>query len=94
MNNFFYDMISKKLKKVSANDLLTHSKEHGINLTTNQAEEIAAYLSKTNLNPINEKDRMKMFKKLALITDIQTAQKAQKLFKKLIKDYGVESWFN
>ncbi|MRH43104.1 DUF2624 family protein [Aquibacillus halophilus] len=93
MSNFANQLLLKKLRNVSAKELITHGNEYGISLTNKQAEDIASYLSKTSLNPINEKDRMKMFKKLAQITDIKTAQKAQKLFGKLIKQYGVESWF-
>ncbi|MDC3413370.1 DUF2624 domain-containing protein [Aquibacillus sp. 3ASR75-11] len=87
-------IVKKKLKQVSSTELLSYSKEYNIALTKKQAKEISAYLKQTKLDPFNENDRMKMFKKLAKITDIQTAQKAQKIFHKLIKEYGVESWFD
>ncbi|WP_138415763.1 DUF2624 domain-containing protein [Aquibacillus sediminis] len=94
MNSFVQQMIQKKLKQVHPSDLLDYGEEYGIPLTEQQAKQISAYLKNTNLNPTNEKDRMQFFKKLAQITDIKTAQKAQKLFNQLIKDYGVQSWFD
>ncbi|MDC3415539.1 DUF2624 domain-containing protein [Aquibacillus salsiterrae] len=93
MSNIVKQMVIKKLRSITPNELLGYSKEYGISITKQQAEEITNYLSKTKLNPMEEKDRLKLFKKLAQITDLKTAQKAQKLFAKLVKEYGVESWF-
>lgn len=93
MSSFVKQMVVKKIKSITPKELLAYSKEYGINITNKQAEEITTYIRKTTLNPLDEKDRLKLFKKLAQITDLQTAQKAQKLFSKLIKEYGVESWF-
>ncbi|MDL4841526.1 DUF2624 family protein [Aquibacillus rhizosphaerae] len=93
MNSFMQQMAVKKLKKISVDELLNYSKQYEIPLTKKQAQQITSYLGKTQLDPFEEKDRLQMFKKLAQLTDIKTAQKTQRLFSKLIKEYGVESWF-
>ncbi|MCT2537580.1 DUF2624 domain-containing protein [Aquibacillus koreensis] len=94
MNNIMKKTILKRLKQISVEDLLTYSKEYGITINKTQAEKITSYMSTTKLDPFEEKDRLTLYKKLAQLTDLQTAQKAQQLFNKLIKQYGVESWFN
>lgn len=86
-------MMTKKLKSITPDELKKYGDLYNISLTTKQAEAIISYLRKTDLDPLSEKDRITFFKKLAEITNIETAQKAQRLFVKLIKQYGVESWF-
>ncbi|WP_186575767.1 DUF2624 domain-containing protein [Aquibacillus kalidii] len=93
MNSFIKGMINKKLKNVNPKELLEYSKQYQIPISEKQANQISSYLSNTNLDPLSEQDRMKLFKKLAQLTDLKTAQQAQKLFNKLIKEHGVESWF-
>ncbi|UFT97797.1 DUF2624 domain-containing protein [Radiobacillus kanasensis] len=93
MSSFMKKMALKKIKAIQADELLQYSKEYNIPITEQQANDIVSYMKKTKLDPFKEKDRTMMFKKLAQITDLPTAQKGQKLFVKLIREYGVESWF-
>ena len=93
MNNFVQQMIQKKFKQITAEELLRYSKQYGITITKDQAIKITAFIKNTKLNPVNTDDRLKMFKKLAQLTNMETAQKAQKLFNQLVKEHGVESWF-
>ncbi|WP_407268406.1 DUF2624 family protein [Radiobacillus sp. PE A8.2] len=93
MNKIVHQMIVKKIKNLSSEEILTYSKQYDISINKQQAQAISSYVKKVELDPIIQADRMKMFKKLAQITDLDTAKKAQKLFNQLIKQYGVESWF-
>lgn len=87
-------MMIKKIKSIKPEELRNYGEQYNITLTKKQAEEITSFLGRTNLDPVKEHDRLKLFKKLAQITNLETAQKAQKIFNKLIKEHGVESWFN
>ncbi|WP_077621487.1 DUF2624 domain-containing protein [Sediminibacillus massiliensis] len=92
-NKMLESMVIKKIRQLSTNDLLHYSKQYDIPLTKQQADQIVATLKNETFNPLEENDRMKMFKKLAQITDVKTAQKANKLFRQLTKAYGIDSWF-
>ncbi|QTM99847.1 DUF2624 family protein [Sediminibacillus dalangtanensis] len=93
MNSMLKKMVLNKLKQVSTEELLHYSKQYDIPVTKTQAEKITAYLRKAEFDPFSEKERMKLFKELAKMTNVETAQKANKLFKQLTKEYGVDSWF-
>ncbi|GAA5415528.1 hypothetical protein Pryu01_00559 [Paraliobacillus ryukyuensis] len=94
MQGFVQQMIKKKLKGITSTELLHYAKQYDVVITSEQAVQIASFLHANELNPLLESDRMKMFKKLAQITDLNTAKQAQRLFNQLIKQYGVEGWFS
>lgn len=87
-------MIEKKIKNLSVSELLDYAQQYQISITTAQANHIVQFLQSTNLNPLLQTDRMKMFRALAEITDLNTAKQTQRLFNELIKQYGVEEWFS
>lgn len=94
MQPFVKQMIEKKLRNITKAELLNYAKQYQINITNTQAEKIVAFLHKTDLNPLEKSDRVVLLKKLAQITDLETAQQAQQLFNQITKQYGVDSWFN
>lgn len=94
MNSIMQQMAIKKIKQISKKELLTYSEEYEIPITPSQADQILHYIKTKEINPFTEQGRLLMFKNIARITDISTAQQAQKLFHELIKTYGIESWFS
>ncbi|WP_237582625.1 DUF2624 domain-containing protein [Pontibacillus yanchengensis] len=86
-------VVHQKLKSLTPNALIAYGQEYQIYLTKEQATSIVYYLKKTDLNPLDEKDRIKALKKLAQITDPQTAQKVNRIFQQMIKDNGLSHWF-
>jgi len=90
MSIFIKDFVAKKLKQVSAEELLYHGKQYGFSLSKTEAKQITDYLKTNNVDPFHSNGRRKMVKELARITDEKTAKKAQKLFHQLIKSYGLE----
>ncbi|WP_099158524.1 DUF2624 domain-containing protein [Virgibacillus ndiopensis] len=93
MSTFIKEMIGKKMKQLSPDELLHYSKKYGFNLSKNEAQNITKYLKNNQINPFSAQDRVIMLKELARITDLQTAKKAQKLFEEIIKSYGLEHLF-
>lgn len=86
-------VVKQKLKGLSPQELLAYANEYNIDLNMTQAKSIVAFLKTTDLNPLDEQDRMKALKKLAQITDPQTAQKVNRIFQEIIKDNGLSHWF-
>ncbi|MCD5323595.1 MULTISPECIES: DUF2624 domain-containing protein [Pontibacillus] len=86
-------VVKQKIQNLSVHDLLEQSRQFNVPLTKAQATEIVSFLKSSNLNPLDEKDRMKALKKLAQITDPKTAQKVNKIFQEMIKENGLSHWF-
>lgn len=86
-------VVKQKIQNLSVHDLLEQSRQFNVPLTKAQATEIVYFLKSSNLNPLDEKDRMKALKKLAQITDPKTAQKVNKIFQEMIKENGLSHWF-
>ena len=93
MSSFIKEMVKMKIRQLSHQDLLNYSKEYNFSLTEMQSRSIIAYLQTNNLDPFLESDRVKMFNKLAEITDHATASKTIRLFNELISSYGLEYLF-
>lgn len=93
MQPFIQQMIEKKLKSISKQELLHYASQYQIVLTDEQASNIVNFLRHSKLNPLLENDRMEMVRKLAQLTDFNTAKQVQGLFQQLVKQYGVEEWF-
>lgn len=93
MSAFIKQLVKNKLKQVTPNELLHYGKEYGFTITKDQAAEITNYLKNHSLDPFKHKDRQQMLRDLAAITDVQTAQKANKLMIEIVKSYGLEHLF-
>ncbi|WP_174613828.1 DUF2624 domain-containing protein [Virgibacillus ihumii] len=93
MTNFIKELIMNKLKQLSAKELLHYSKQYGFSISYNQAKQIESYLKQNKVDPFSETGRKKLYKDLTQITDQSTAQKAQRLFEKMIQEHGLEYLF-
>lgn len=94
MRNMVQNMVLQKIKSMTVEDLLEYSKVYNIPITRSQAKKIIGFIKTTDLNIFNEKDRLKFLKKIAKITDQQTAKKVYRLFQQVTKEYGLEGLFN
>lgn len=86
-------VIKQKLQTLTVEELLSYASNYNVSITPKQAEQIVSFLKTTDLNPLDEKDRMKAMKKLAQITDPKTAQKVNQIFQGIIKENGLSHWF-
>lgn len=93
MANIIKSMMLKKLKNITAEEILHYANAYQISISNEQAKAIANHLKKYEYDPTDAGDRAKMLKKLAQITDLKTAKACQKLFYKLIKEYNIEHLF-
>lgn len=93
MSNFIKELVRKKLKQLSPDELLHYGRQYGFSLSQSEAREITTYLKSNPVDPFHVADREKMFKELARITNVDTAKKARLLFNELIKSYGMDYLF-
>lgn len=93
MSKVMKEIIVKKLKQTSSEELLHYSKKYGFSLTNTEATQITDYVKTHPFDPFKESERIIFFKELTRITNINTTKKAQKLFGEIIKSYGIQSLF-
>ncbi|APC48242.1 DUF2624 family protein [Virgibacillus halodenitrificans] len=93
MSTFIKGLIKNKLKQLTGDELINYGKEYGFAINQTEAKQIINYLHKKPIDPFTSNGREIMFRDLARITNLETARKAQKVFYKLIKSYGVEHLF-
>ena len=94
MSTFIKDLVKRKIKQLSYEDLLYYGEQYGFSLTQTEAKNITIYIKTNTIDPFNENDRKKMFQDLAEITNTDTAEKAQRLFSEIISSYGLDHLFN
>ncbi|QKY71638.1 DUF2624 domain-containing protein [Lentibacillus sp. CBA3610] len=93
MSSVIKQLVNKKLKQLSPDELLQYAHQYNFSINRKQAIEIATYLRQNTIDPFDPGHRKKMFEELARITDKATANQAQKLFVEIIKSYGLEGLF-
>lgn len=94
MSHYLKRMITRRLKNVTFNELMTYSEMYGFSISEDTALEIVHYLRNLSLDPFQRRDREQMFNDLTLITDIQTANNVRQLFEQLIQQYHIEHLFD
>lgn len=92
MNKFVKQIVKQRLKSITPSQLVEYSKEYKIPITLKEAEQILTIAKKSDLDPFDENDRLKIIKKVAKVTDMKRAQAANKLFLKLMKENNLNKW--
>ncbi|MUV39622.1 hypothetical protein JNUCC1_03500 [Lentibacillus sp. JNUCC-1] len=93
MNDILKTIMMGKLKSLSEKELMGYARQYGFNLTQQEAQDMIAYIKQNQVDPFSEQGRTILFNDLASITDRQTAQKAERLFREIIKTYGIDHMF-
>lgn len=90
MSMFLKQIIKKKLKHISYEDILFYGEQYGFSIDEQSARELANYIQTHDLDPFDEAHRNAMFQTLAQITNQDTAQKAEQMLLEIVKTYGLE----
>ncbi len=93
MNGLTKRIMINKLKQLTASEVFEYAQKYHLSISKTQAQAIANHLKNSTYDPTDAEDRTKMLKKLAQITNMETAKACQQLFQKLIKEYRVEHHF-
>ncbi|SHF61486.1 DUF2624 domain-containing protein [Ornithinibacillus halophilus] len=91
MSVFIKELVLNKMRNLTTQDIVKNARKYDFTISEEEAKHINNYLKNNKVDPFKERDRKIMLKELAKITDTETAKKANKLFLKLIKQYGLES---
>ncbi|SET60943.1 Protein of unknown function [Oceanobacillus limi] len=94
MSQWIKAIVINKMKQLTTEDIYKYGREYGFSITKQEATNISDYLKKNKIDPFDKQDHKKMLQELARITDKETAKKANRLFKEMIKAYGLESLFH
>jgi hypothetical protein len=94
MSIFIKELVKNKLKQLTSGELLYYANLYNFSLTETESQKIVTYLKHHPVDPFNSNDQKEMFNALAEITDTETANKADQLFKEMIHSYGLGHLFN
>lgn len=94
MSIFIKEMVKIKFSQLSEKDLLDYGHLYGFSLSKEEAEHIITYIKSHPIDPFNKIDRLQTLQKLAEITNVKTANKAESLFDEIIQSYGLKHLFD
>ncbi|WP_078413794.1 DUF2624 domain-containing protein [Priestia abyssalis] len=81
----FQQIVNHKINHLTVKELLKYSKEYKISLTDEQAQQLISIIKEKPVNIYDTSERHDLIKKIARITNAQTAKKVQQLLQDLMK---------
>ncbi|MDQ0244471.1 Mn-dependent DtxR family transcriptional regulator [Bacillus fengqiuensis] len=81
----FQQIVNHKINHLTVKELLKYSKEYKISLTDEQAQQLISLIKEKPVNIYDTNERHELIKKVARITNAQTAKKVQQLLQDLMK---------
>lgn len=82
---FLENIINMKINGISGKELIKYGKQFNIDVTQEQADQVAQFLRGKNINIFSDEDRIKVIKEIAKICGPETAKKVNQLFIMLTK---------
>ncbi|KOO43895.1 DUF2624 domain-containing protein [Priestia koreensis] len=81
----FQQIINNKVNNISVKELLSFSKQYKVHLTEDQARKLVGIIRERPIDIYNTADRQDLLKKVARVTNYETAQKVQELFDQIAR---------
>lgn len=81
----FQQIINQKMNTITADELMSYSRQFNIPLSREQAKKVADAIRGKNINIFDANERMALIKKIAGITSPETAKQVNSLFQKFVK---------
>jgi TRAP-type C4-dicarboxylate transport system substrate-binding protein len=81
----FQQIVNHKINHLTIKELLKYSKEYHISLTEAQAQQLISVIKEKPVDIYNTADRQELIRKIARVTNVQTAKKVQQLLQELMK---------
>ncbi|MBM7701502.1 DUF2624 domain-containing protein [Metabacillus iocasae] len=82
--NIIQKVVNHKVNNITVNELLKFSKQYNIALTEQQAKALVSIMREKQIDLYNVKERRELIKKIAQVTDTETAKKVNELFQQLM----------
>ncbi|AKO94167.1 DUF2624 domain-containing protein [Priestia filamentosa] len=80
----FKQIVNNKINRMSVKELLKYSKKYDVSLTDTQAATLVNIMKEKKVDIFNVEERKELIKKIARVTDQQTARKINQLIQELI----------
>lgn len=94
MSILIKEIIKNKIRQLRKEELLYYANQYGITLTETEAKHILKYVHENDFDIFSLREIEKFHKKIAEITNPETANKAKNLFLQMITAYGLEDYFH
>ncbi|MFD2637454.1 DUF2624 family protein [Piscibacillus salipiscarius] len=83
-------LIRTKLYASTPDELMKYSKQYGISLTRQQANQLLQFIKKESIDPFSKQDRSKTYQYVEQHIGRQEAQQAERLLNQLAKQYNLD----
>ncbi|MED3725354.1 DUF2624 domain-containing protein [Priestia filamentosa] len=80
----FKQIVNNKINRMSVKELMQYSKKYDVSLTDAQAATLVNIMKEKKVDIFNVEERKELIKKIARVTDQQTARKINQLIQELI----------
>jgi Mn-dependent DtxR family transcriptional regulator len=80
----FKQIVNNKINRMSEKELMQYSKKYDVSLTNTQAATLVNIMKEKKIDIFNVEERKELIKKIARVTDQQTARKINQLIQELI----------
>ncbi|MCY8233516.1 DUF2624 domain-containing protein [Priestia endophytica] len=80
----FKQIVNNKINRMSVKELMQYSKKYDVSLTDTQAATLVNIMKEKKVDIFNVEERKELIKKIARVTDQQTARKINQLIQELI----------
>ncbi|TYR82387.1 DUF2624 domain-containing protein [Priestia megaterium] len=77
-------IVNKKVNNLTPSELLKYSKQYNISITNEQAHTLVSVIKQKPVNIYNVEERRYLIKKIAQVTDRETAKKVNDLLQQLM----------
>ena len=74
------NFINHKISTITGDELLKFARQFQLEVTKEQAEKIAAYLRKKQINIFNTRERVQLIKEIAKVSGPEVAKEVNRLF--------------
>lgn len=74
------NFINHKISTITGDELLKYARQFKIQVNKEEAEKIAAYLRKNQVNIFNSRERVRLIKEIAKISGPDVAKEVNRLF--------------
>lgn len=93
MSFFFKEIVNNRIKQLRVDEVLHYAQVYGFSLSRSEAANILHYIQTNDVDIFSKAAVNDAYKKIAEITDVETADKAKQLFEQMIKSYGLQDFF-
>lgn len=94
MSFFIKHIVLSHIRKLSVANILQYAHSYGFSIQPSEAKQIHHILQTTDFNPLSTSDHNYLFQQLELVTNAETAIKAEQLLNQLFEQHGFSKYLD